>query len=217
MAGSSNFLQWNNGKVNQESDATYLADAQRTGGAPTNSTFASPLGNKLFYQLSTWVTAMAAMLAAKGYAVSDASLSTLSATLAAIITSADSPVQVVAGYGPQSAFSSTSLSTIYANGGVSRLYRVSLQCQVHSPSGTSTVNFGVGWTQNGVETVANVLTVTGVAGVNSGYAVGQATFLAACDASTNLQYQATWAPGISGPTDNYVYWIGVEEIPVVNT
>lgn len=89
MAGSTNFQQWNPGSVNQESDAAYATDSQRTGGAPTGVLFPSPTGNKLFYQVSTGITALMQMMAAKGYTVNDTSLSTLASTLAAIQTLAD--------------------------------------------------------------------------------------------------------------------------------
>ena len=89
MSGSSNFLQWNPGAVNQENDSAYAADAQRTGGAPVTAEFPSATANKLFYQLSTFVSAFGGMLSAKGYTVSDASLSALEAVLANILTNAD--------------------------------------------------------------------------------------------------------------------------------
>jgi hypothetical protein len=89
MSGSSNFLQWNPTASNQENDSAYLADTTRTGGAVNDQYFVSPLGNKLFYQLSTAIAALMGMLAAKGYTVSDASLSTLQSTLACLLTTND--------------------------------------------------------------------------------------------------------------------------------
>lgn len=86
---STNFEQWNPGQANQQDDATYLADPQRTGGAPLDAIFASPLANKLFYQLTTFVTAFANMLVAKGYSPSDANLAVLTALLANVITNED--------------------------------------------------------------------------------------------------------------------------------
>lgn len=89
MAGSNNILQWNPGAANQENDSAYLADSQRTGGAPNGVLFPSATGNKLFYNISTFCAAFAQSLANKGYNISDASISTLESTLANIVTFAD--------------------------------------------------------------------------------------------------------------------------------
>lgn len=89
MSGSSNFQQWNPFGLNQETDAAYTSDSLRTGGAPTNAIFASPLANKAFYQWSTFIAAFAASLALKGYVLSDANLATLTATLGDVITGSD--------------------------------------------------------------------------------------------------------------------------------
>lgn len=85
---STNFIQWNPGAANQETDATYSADTQRSGGAAVNSPFSSALANKLFYQLSTFVTAFANVLVAKGFSPNDGSASPGSAlaNLQAILT-----------------------------------------------------------------------------------------------------------------------------------
>lgn len=89
MAGSTNFQQWNPGQANQEDDAAYLADPQRSGGAPNGVAFPSETGNKLFYQVSTGLAALMQMMATKGFVVSDANLGTLASVLSAIQTSAD--------------------------------------------------------------------------------------------------------------------------------
>jgi hypothetical protein len=89
MPGTSNFLQWNPTQANQESDATFATDPQRLAGAANPSEFASALGNKCFYQWSTFVAAFAQMMATKGYTMSDASLATLASVLAAVVTDAD--------------------------------------------------------------------------------------------------------------------------------
>jgi hypothetical protein len=85
----SNFLQWNPAAANQETDSAYSSDTMRSGGAANPSVFPSATANKLFYQLSTFVAALAQALATKGYAMSDSSLSTLTSTMASVITSAD--------------------------------------------------------------------------------------------------------------------------------
>jgi hypothetical protein len=85
---STNFLQFNPGAVNQETDSQYTADSSRSGGAVTGI-FASALLNKVFYQSSTFIAALANTLANKGYSTSDASLATLESVLSNIVTFAD--------------------------------------------------------------------------------------------------------------------------------
>jgi hypothetical protein len=87
-AAPTNFLQWNPGQINQEADASYSADAQRTGGA-VSGIFPSELANKLFYQVSTFVAALATALVNKGYEMQDTDLSTLITAMANILTKAD--------------------------------------------------------------------------------------------------------------------------------
>lgn len=89
MAGSNNFIQWNPGSANQESDAAYAADTQRSGGATTGAVFASALANKVFYQSSTFIAALAAALAAKGYNMLDTVIGNLQVILANVLTVAD--------------------------------------------------------------------------------------------------------------------------------
>ena len=88
MAGTTNFIQWDPTATNQETDAAYVADAQRSGGAVTGQ-FPSATANKLFYQLSTFTTAFAQMMANKGYSTSDANLAALVAVLSNVLTNAD--------------------------------------------------------------------------------------------------------------------------------
>jgi hypothetical protein len=89
MPGSNNFQQWNPSQINQESDVAYTSDAQRVGGAPNGVAFPSQTGNKLFYQVSTFVTAFCQMMATKGYNVVDTNIATLASVLAAVRTTAD--------------------------------------------------------------------------------------------------------------------------------
>jgi hypothetical protein len=96
MAGSSNFLQHNPTAANQESDATYATDSTRTGGIGEDQIMPSAWMNKIWYQSSTFVTAFAQALANKGYAVSDASLTTLESVLANVLTNADLKAALVA-------------------------------------------------------------------------------------------------------------------------
>ena len=66
-----NFLQWNPTATNQENDGSYTTDAQRTGGAAVGTPFPSLTANKLFYQLSTFVSALAFAMVSKGYSPVD--------------------------------------------------------------------------------------------------------------------------------------------------
>lgn len=86
---TTNFLQFNPTQSNQESDAAWLADAQRVAGFQLDNTVPSIMLNKGFYQWSTFITAFCNMLVAKGYSPNDSSLSALTALLANILTNAD--------------------------------------------------------------------------------------------------------------------------------
>jgi hypothetical protein len=102
---STNFLQWNPAAVNQENDAAYAADPQRAGGAVDNSPLPSLVGNKVFYQVTTFVAAFGQMMANKGYSTSDADIAVLTAVLANIVTDADQLAKLVTlGYSPTPVF-----------------------------------------------------------------------------------------------------------------
>jgi hypothetical protein len=88
MAGSNNILQFDAAKNNIQTDIAYAASSDRTQGVQTGAAH-SNVHNKLFYQLSTLCAALGEMMAAKGYAISDASLSALTTVLANIMTLAD--------------------------------------------------------------------------------------------------------------------------------
>lgn len=85
MSGTTNFLQWNPGESNQQTDTQYSADAQRTGGFQTNQEVPSPLLNKILYQTSTMVTAIADAMANAGLSPSDANLAALTALFEQIL------------------------------------------------------------------------------------------------------------------------------------
>lgn len=89
MPGLNNFLQFNPSAANQESDAAYAADTTRSGGLITNQAVPSPLLNKTIFQSSTFVAALAAALAAKGYNITDSNLGILAGVLANMVTNAD--------------------------------------------------------------------------------------------------------------------------------
>lgn len=82
---SSNFLQWDPPLANADSDGAYAADSSRAGGAPVNGLFPSSLANKLFYQLSTMVKAIADYMVGQGQNASDANEAVLSANFGAAI------------------------------------------------------------------------------------------------------------------------------------
>jgi hypothetical protein len=89
MSGSHNFQQWNSGAINQDTDAQYTVDAQRVSGAANPSIFPSLTANKLYFQITTFVTAFAQSLANKGYVLSDVNLANLEAVLANVVTVSD--------------------------------------------------------------------------------------------------------------------------------
>lgn len=92
-----NLLQWNPGQVNQENDATYAADAQRTGGAAVGQAFPSPLANKVLFQVTTLAKALGDMLSAKGLTISDNNVATLASVLSALQITSDVVVAVSLG------------------------------------------------------------------------------------------------------------------------
>lgn len=89
MPGSTNFQQWNPSAANQETDAQYTTDAQRVGGAANPAIFDSATANKVLYQVTTFVAALAQALAAKGFALSDANINALAGVLATVTTATD--------------------------------------------------------------------------------------------------------------------------------
>jgi hypothetical protein len=89
MAGTTNLIPWNPTGANQETDAQYLADSQRAGGAVDPEFFDATLANKAFYQWSTYLTALFQAFAAKGFTTSDSNLNTLASVCANFLTTAD--------------------------------------------------------------------------------------------------------------------------------
>lgn len=89
MAGTTTALQWNPTQANQESNAAYLADGQRVGGATNPSIFDAVLANKLFNQLSNYIFALFTMYANKGFTTDDSNISTLITQCANFLTTAD--------------------------------------------------------------------------------------------------------------------------------
>lgn len=81
---ATNFLQWNPDVNNQETDGQYLIDSQRVNGA-TEGVFPSTTANKLFYQASAMVAALAEMMDGKGYTINDGSADTPGNDFAALV------------------------------------------------------------------------------------------------------------------------------------
>jgi hypothetical protein len=85
MPGSNNFLQFDSNLNNAYSDANYAELSQITDGIQIG--IADPMmHNKLFYQLSTFVAAMAQVFANLGYVVNDSSISALTTVLSNTLT-----------------------------------------------------------------------------------------------------------------------------------
>jgi hypothetical protein len=83
-----NFYQFDPSKNNMQSDAAYSSSSFRSQGAQTGVA-SSSAHNKLFYQLSTMVAALAQMMEAKGYTMEDTSIATLVTELSNIMTEVD--------------------------------------------------------------------------------------------------------------------------------
>lgn len=109
MAGTTTLLQWNPTQANQETDAQYLADSMRSGGATSPSVFDAALANKAFNQWSNYLYALFTALANKGFTTSDANVATLTAQCANFLTTADvrPGLQYVA-FAPTLAFNASS-------------------------------------------------------------------------------------------------------------
>jgi len=118
---TTNLLQWNPTAANQENDAAYLADSQRSGGATNPSLFDATLANKLFYQMSTFLAGLFTAFANKGFSTSDANLATLTAQCANFLTTADLPTGLqYLGYAPTLNFNAASYRgfQVTLNGGL---------------------------------------------------------------------------------------------------
>lgn len=90
-----NFLQFDPIKNNMQSDSIYQASSFRSQGAMTGIASASA-HNKLFYQLSTMIAALAHMMESKGYPMEDTSIDVLVQELSNLMTRAD-----MASYAPR--------------------------------------------------------------------------------------------------------------------
>ena len=89
MAGTTNFLQTNPSAANQEDDGTYAADSLTTGGVGVDDILPSPWLNKVWFQCTTFICALAYVIAnwGGGYTITDTSLATLKAQILAFFQS----------------------------------------------------------------------------------------------------------------------------------
>jgi hypothetical protein len=90
-----NMQIWNPSQNNTLTDAQYTANTQRANGAAAAQLFPSALANKLFTQVTTYLTALFTSLANKGYGTSDQNFTTLTQACSNILTKADFGLQVV--------------------------------------------------------------------------------------------------------------------------
>lgn len=96
---TTNFVQHNPTAANQEPDSAFDANSLTTGGIGVDAIMPSDWMNKRWYQDSTMITALAQMLATKGYSTSDSNISTLASVLANIVTNNDlKPAQITVPY-----------------------------------------------------------------------------------------------------------------------
>jgi hypothetical protein len=88
MAGSTNFKVFNQNLTNMMDDNTYNTSGYRLNGA-VSGLAPSNIHNKLYYQVTTMVTALAQSLANRGYAVSDDNFNNLVTVLSNIALKTD--------------------------------------------------------------------------------------------------------------------------------
>lgn len=88
MAGTTNFVQVNPTAANQMNDATYDSNTLTTNGIGVDAILPSPWLNKVWFQASTFITALAAVIAGwgTGYTITDASISALQTQLTNFFT-----------------------------------------------------------------------------------------------------------------------------------
>ena len=95
MPASTNFLVFNPGCSNQETDSAYSADALRSGGITFEAILTSLLLNKILYQSSIGVTGLMEAMVNKGYSPNDGNgspstaLANLTSVMQNIMTRAD--------------------------------------------------------------------------------------------------------------------------------
>lgn len=109
--GSTNFQRFNPAGSSMLSDSDYTANTQRLNGV-TPGIASSALHNKIFYQVSTMVAAIAEVMANSGETVTDASYSALVASITTVFTQRTIP-QVVNKSSTGSAAGANDQGTLY--------------------------------------------------------------------------------------------------------
>jgi hypothetical protein len=107
MPATTNLLQFNPGGLNQETDVQYAADSLRSGGAVDGAFFDAILANKLFYQLTTMMAAIAALGETYGISTSDVSLITLMASIQSIFAACAGMLPKVVAFSATPVFAAT--------------------------------------------------------------------------------------------------------------
>ena len=223
---STNFLQHNPTLANQQTDAQYAAEATRTGGIALDQLLASPWLNKVWYQSSTFVAALAGALAAKGYPTSDANLSVLEAVLAhlittndlaalGILTNANLPISVANGGTGNTSLAGAGLPQIVAKSdkfnqtatltnvalitpAAAGFYRMSgeLYAFSNTPGVTGATILAI-WTQNG-KTLVGGVDIASVAVNTVGFEMGGFNCNLYPDAGTPVTYTVQWTTAGGG-------------------
>jgi hypothetical protein len=112
--GSTNILPWNPTGANQETDAAYAADSQRSGGATNPSFFLSVLANKLFFQMTAVAYSLCTAMAAKGFTMDDNNTAAMIAAFEQLVTSAAIlPPLVVETFASSMTFNCTTANGFY--------------------------------------------------------------------------------------------------------
>ena len=89
MPGTTTFQQFNPALNNAQTDAQYLAESMRTGGAVLDALLPSVVFNKFAHQTAMFTAAFCTMLANKGYTTADDNFANLVAVLMNVLTAAD--------------------------------------------------------------------------------------------------------------------------------
>lgn len=83
MAGTTNFVQVNPTAANQQNDSTYDSYSLTTDGVGVNAILPSPWLNKVWFQCTTFIAALASVIAnfGAGFTITDATIATLETNL----------------------------------------------------------------------------------------------------------------------------------------
>jgi hypothetical protein len=227
-----NFSQWNPGAANQENDATFQADSQRLSGAVNGEFWNDVLANKLLYQNSTFIRALALALVNKGYSPQDgttpytadsstnAAVSALATVFANILTNADDVVQVPGSINITNADAPISPAEAIFTPAADAVFCLKFYAKIITPaSATSTLGpLTLTWTDpDGVAqsqviscVVANAL-VTSRTDNTLTTVLSGIPFVFAAGPGSAVEYTFGYAHG--GSTMNFELFIRVEQVP----